>query len=462
MIKNFFFLFVFFSTLISAQMPELRRSFHFLTESYDDRSFCQFDINNGRALALNHDTSLSHISRDGNIDWGYAMRTHQQKYNNPSMKRYRDGYLLLDGDSLFFFSDTGNKTFLKKIHKSSNSDVWASFIDEVQLADSSVLAMVIDRNGEIADIDIFSKDSLKFIRNFSPKKGILRVLHFYEGQDRLIAVNKWGFYYIYNNGSTFSLPIPGFDGLEIEEVVTRGSNIYFTSHFKRNPGVYTNDSLVVVCYDFNTETLKWSRVFTGKYNVDIYSIVPINGGLILLGGDSDTYGIRKMKTMIIRIHLDELGNFVSSEEYRQISNGCFFYSTLDEYNWLWAVRITEDNYYPYTRNKFMERFYIEGFSQPIDSVPNEASSPSNFSLSQNYPNPFNPETSIDFNLPEAGIASLKIYDVLGREVATIFGSYKESGNQTVKFDGSSLPSGVYFYRLESSKNSQSRKMILLK
>lgn len=93
--------------------------------------------------------------------------------------------------------------------------------------------------------------------------------------------------------------------------------------------------------------------------------------------------------------------------------------------------------------------------------------PSALSLSQNYPNPFNPETTISYKVQAASKVSLKVYDLLGREVATLVDEYKQPGSYTVAFNvearhGVSLQSGVYFYRLQAGSFSETKKMILLK
>jgi photosystem II stability/assembly factor-like uncharacterized protein len=79
----------------------------------------------------------------------------------------------------------------------------------------------------------------------------------------------------------------------------------------------------------------------------------------------------------------------------------------------------------------------------------EIGTPENFSLSQNYPNPFNPETKINFALASAANVNLKVFDILGQEVALLVNSYLEPGMHSVKFDASSLNSGVYFYTIEA-------------
>jgi len=91
-----------------------------------------------------------------------------------------------------------------------------------------------------------------------------------------------------------------------------------------------------------------------------------------------------------------------------------------------------------------------------------SSIPAVFKLAQNYPNPFNPTTTIGFSIPQSGNVTLKIYNVLGREVAALVNGYKNAGNYSVNFDGSKLSSGVYFYELKSGKYSNTKKLLLLK
>ncbi len=87
---------------------------------------------------------------------------------------------------------------------------------------------------------------------------------------------------------------------------------------------------------------------------------------------------------------------------------------------------------------------------------------SDFKLYQNYPNPFNPSTVISYQLPEAGRVSLKIYDLLGREIVSLVNEEKQAGNYQVQFDASNLASGLYFYRLKTEKFVETKKMILLR
>ncbi len=83
-------------------------------------------------------------------------------------------------------------------------------------------------------------------------------------------------------------------------------------------------------------------------------------------------------------------------------------------------------------------------------------------LEQNYPNPFNPNTTIKYSIPNAGIVSVKVFDVLGKEVAELVNEIKSAGSYSVDFNASNLPSGVYFYCLKSGGFVESKKLILIK
>ena len=85
-----------------------------------------------------------------------------------------------------------------------------------------------------------------------------------------------------------------------------------------------------------------------------------------------------------------------------------------------------------------------------------------YSLLQNYPNPFNPVTKINFSIPKSGFVTLKVFDILGREVSNILSKSLNQGSYTVDFDGSKLTSGVYFYRIEVNGYSDIKKMMLVK
>jgi len=98
-----------------------------------------------------------------------------------------------------------------------------------------------------------------------------------------------------------------------------------------------------------------------------------------------------------------------------------------------------------------------------DGVESQAETlPTEISLHQNFPNPFNPVTTIQYQLPDAGKVSLKVFDMLGREITTLVNDKQTAGNYTVTFDGSNLASGFYFYQLRAANKVMTKKMLLTK
>jgi len=99
---------------------------------------------------------------------------------------------------------------------------------------------------------------------------------------------------------------------------------------------------------------------------------------------------------------------------------------------------------------------IKKIVKPNNNVPGK------IVLLQNYPNPFNPTTTINYSIPKSGLVTIKVYDVLGKEVRTLVNEEKTAGNYSVQFNGNNLSSGIYFYRMQSDNLSQTKKLILLK
>ncbi|MBI5402939.1 MAG: T9SS type A sorting domain-containing protein, partial [Ignavibacteriae bacterium] len=87
---------------------------------------------------------------------------------------------------------------------------------------------------------------------------------------------------------------------------------------------------------------------------------------------------------------------------------------------------------------------INLYFTPLTGIANTGNVPQKYSLSQNYPNPFNPETRISYSLPKAGFVSIKVFDMLGRQVADLVNDYKKAGNYITEFNASDLSSGVYY------------------
>jgi subtilisin family serine protease len=122
----------------------------------------------------------------------------------------------------------------------------------------------------------------------------------------------------------------------------------------------------------------------------------------------------------------------------------------------------QDKYFGYGRVNAekavlrMHQFAKESASETIETLPTE------FNLSQNYPNPFNPATTISFALPSDNHISLKVYDILGKEVANLVDDYRSAGSYSVNFDASNLSSGIYVYKIQAGNFVDAKKLVIQK
>ncbi|MEK9136656.1 MAG: T9SS type A sorting domain-containing protein, partial [Bacteroidota bacterium] len=102
------------------------------------------------------------------------------------------------------------------------------------------------------------------------------------------------------------------------------------------------------------------------------------------------------------------------------------------------------------------------FKATLTGVSEESGIPTGFKLSQNFPNPFNPATKIDYTIAKAGLVTIKVFDVLGREVATLLNEDLQPGNYQVTFDGKGLASGIYMYKMTANGYTATKRMMLVK
>jgi hypothetical protein len=184
-------------------------------------------------------------------------------------------------------------------------------------------------------------------------------------------------------------------------------------------------------------------------------------------------------------YYDSLGNQIPVDKFYFIVE-----DSLNQYDYeLWfhpkswppfnPVQITFDSVFYFQQNLFDIQLLIKLNGNPIDSlsqlfgadwglgVEENGEVPKTFSLSQNYPNPFNPVTSIQYAVSNRQFVTLKVYDVLGNEIATLVNEEKHPGTYEVEFnihsdEGRNLSSGIYFYQLKAGQYSEAKKMILLK
>lgn len=172
--------------------------------------------------------------------------------------------------------------------------------------------------------------------------------------------------------------------------------------------------------------------------------------------DLDHYNIYKYSFSIQAWQLYGTSNTNSFEDLNEI-----ILSGRNYVDFAWAYyKITAVDLHPY-ESPFSSQINVLVRGNGLQKYDTETT-PSAFSLGQNYPNPFNPSTAISYSIKEDGLITLKVYDVLGKEVATLVNENKPEGNYEVEFNASSLPSGMYIYKIQSGSFTDVKKMLLTK
>jgi photosystem II stability/assembly factor-like uncharacterized protein len=154
----------------------------------------------------------------------------------------------------------------------------------------------------------------------------------------------------------------------------------------------------------------------------------------------------------------EIERRTEDSDYRTIGFVEGYGSTTEQRSYLYKDMNAENgiNYYR------LKQVDFNGSYEYSSEVEVDVTSPLTFALEQNYPNPFNPSTNIKYSVPETGNVKLSVYNTVGEEVAVLVNGFSQSGFFEVSFNASSLPSGVYLYKLQSANSVQTKKMMLLK
>lgn len=282
--------------------------------------------------------------------------------------------------------------------------------------------------------------------------------------------NKW----VYLNGSTSGGPI--YYSTSTTKI-TKDTIIYGKKYFFINNIPFTNRTNFWIRYDSTNGQLKWFYEYAVSCNYEnmIYDLSAILG---------DTCNNSAMQCVvnnyvcnnIIDSLLWGINSRVKTYYYYYVSPGGMGFHInkfAKSVGYLYLQQTYSGNYYACTYG-WLKGFVINGqvygdtSTTAVTAIGSKV--PEHYSLSQNYPNPFNPSTIIEFQIKEMSsphvlsgdLVTLKIYDILGKEVATLVNEKLSPGVYEVTFDGSQYPSGVYFYRLETQSYKETKKMLMIK
>ena len=273
-----------------------------------------------------------------------------------------------------------------------------------------------------------------------------------------------GVYRSTNNGLTWTQTSLG-DINFISSLVTIGNNIF--------AGDWASSSVFLTSDTGNT----WTQIALGGTPTEVVLCLAVKGNNVFAGVNnggvfrSSNGGFNWTQTSLTNGGVTSFAikdNFIFASDF--LNFGGVFLSSNNGTSWIlknqglgnqidvWSLTTTSQYIFAGTDSSVWRRSYTEiiGIQKISELVP------SSFSLSQNYPNPFNPNTKIKFDITKLSDVKLVVFDILGREVAVLVNERLKAGTYEVAFDGTNLPSGVYFYRLITDKFVDVKKMLYIK
>jgi hypothetical protein len=237
----------------------------------------------------------------------------------------------------------------------------------------------------------------------------------------------YGAYIINAEFTTPSMPTDA----EPNNETSTATNIYADTRMTGHLGYFANNTTDYDDYYIFTTTSDWDSLYVRidsdpTLDVDMY-LYDYNGSIIASAG---TYGTKELL------------------KKNPLTAGTYY------------IRAYKSS----GQGSYGIKFSNNDITDPLTDVKKDETEiiPTSFSLSQNYPNPFNPATTIKYDLPQNSNVTLKVYDILGKEVATLVNENEQAGTYTVKFNANNLASGIYFYRINAGSFSQTKKFILMK
>lgn len=204
----------------------------------------------------------------------------------------------------------------------------------------------------------------------------------------------------------------------------------------------------------------WEKTFGTDHADDFKSVVETNdGGYMAVGSINAFFSVERRTDDFWVVKVDAAGNMQWEKQFGGEEQDAATEIIKTNEGGYAAIGMTAS--YTVESMIYFLQFNSEGYITKVERDINETV-PTSFSLFQNYPNPFNPATKIEFSITKNEKTTLKVYDVLGREVAELLNEELNPGKYKVSFNAEELSSGIYFYKLRSGNNVQVKKMMLLK
>jgi len=264
-----------------------------------------------------------------------------------------------------------------------------------------------------------------------------------------------------NNGSSWTNVSSGLLGKSIVSLAVKG-NLIFAGGYEGFVFLSGNNGTT------------WENV-TNDLALTYVNALGVNGADVYCGTDLGVFVSNNNGVNWKRINGDLIGNkhiyslaFSGNTVFASAYDDGIYMSTDFGTSWnliswpqaqSWSVSVNDGYLFAGTSTAEIWRIHISD----LTGVSNEKNNmPLNYSLKQNYPNPFNPSTTISYALPFRSMVTVKVYSIIGAEIASLVNGEQEGGVHNISFNASGLPSGVYFYSLKAGSYSETKKLMLLK
>jgi hypothetical protein len=349
---------------------------------------------------------------------------------------------------IYFSSDNGNNWIT-----SNDSNGWGTSLSGVSTLSFSGNNMVAET---VTGIFISSDNGTNWNAvNGWPGGNLLAIS---VSGNNIFAGTTGGIYLSTNNGSSWNLINNGLPDKSVYTYAISGNN--FLAGYYDGDGVYLSTN----------NGSSWNKVLASPRVTSL----AVSGNNIFAGTSGGVYLSTDNGLNWIAVgDIDFVDAFVFSGNNIFAANGGVYLSTNDGSSWIAVNDGFPARRQIYTVSIIANDIYAGAFegsgvwrrplSEMITDVRDKQNNmPTHFALEQNYPNPFNPVTTISFSLPSKSFVSLKVFDLIGREVATLVNEELSSGTHSRQWNAAALPSGIYFYQLQAGNFTETRKLVLLR
>jgi hypothetical protein len=372
-----------------------------------------------------------------------------------------DTLSFITGTPILVFADTTNDPLLlwNVTYTPTSSPKWEATTTNYH---SSPTSFTDSKNGEYIDnatVTMSLKNAIDLSANEHPRLSFWTKFETESGYDYgQVEVST-------NNGSTWT-PLSG-------NYTSLGSGSFQPNNEPLYDGIQTswvNEIMDLTNYNTNQIKLKFELKtdgsvvedgwFVDDINVVVYGIVPVElSSFIAIVKDNDVLLNWITSTETNNMGFDvERRNTKPNSGWQKLGYISGHGTTTEKSNYSFVDKNPVDGKSYYR----LKQIDFDGSSRIYNAVEVDFETVKEYSLSQNYPNPFNPNTEINFTLAKSGNITLKVYNLLGSEVATLVDGFMEAGKHLVKFNAKDFTSGVYFYTLKADNYTSTRKMMLMK